>query len=245
MALLAFGVSQGPSTGFASLGSGGIIAASIGLFGLFVVIEGRGSEPLLPLHLVRRRSIAATTAATVLLWAGFASLFFHVSLLLQQVLGYSPLHTGLAYLPLAVATIAAAQLAGRTLAVCKPAPMVAVGAACIAVGSLLLAVVQPGDRFATAVLPGLLSAGVGNGLALVALQVAAFTGVADQEAGVVAGLFNTAQEVASAVGTVVLVTVAASGTTPAAGIRSTLIVGAAVALAGGIIGWTLIPAARA
>lgn len=245
LALLAFGISQAPRAGFDSPASGGIIMLSIGLLGLFVVIERRGAEPLLPLPLLRRRNIAATTYTTLLVWASFASLFFHVSLLLQEVLGYSASRTGFAYLPLALATIAAAHLAGRLVGRFRPATVVGVGGACVALGSLTLGLVQPGDAFATAVLPGLLLAGAGNGLALVALQVAVFAGVADRESGVVAGLFNTAQEVASAVGTVLLVTLAASGTTPATGIRSALTAGAVVALAGGIVGAILIPADRA
>jgi MFS family permease len=245
LGLLAFGVSQVPRFGFAAFAAGGLVVVALSLLALFVAIERRGPDPLLPLSLVRRRGIAATTVATVLLWASFASLFFHVSLLLQDVLGYSALHTGLAYLPLALATIAAAQLAGRVLSVWNCGPTVALGAVCVGLGSLALGLVRPGDGFAAAVLPGLLLAGAGNGLALVALQVAIFKGVGEREAGVVAGLFNTAQEVASAVGTVALVTVAASGTSFAAGIQSALLVGAAVALAGGVVGGTLIPRARA
>jgi MFS family permease len=243
LGLLAFGVSQVPEFGFAAPSAGGAVVVALSLLAIFVAIERRGPEPLLPLSLIRRRNIAATTTATVLLWASFASLFFHVSLLLQDVLGYSPLQTGLAYLPLALVTIAAAQLAGRLVGVWKCGPTVALGAVCVCLGSLVLGLVRPGDGFAAAVLPGLLLAGAGNGLALVALQVAIFKGVGQREAGVVAGLFNTAQEVASAVGTVALVSVAASGADVAAGIQSALLVGAAVALAGGVVGGILIPKA--
>ncbi len=249
--------SPGPSAGqpldwaggvLATLGVAGLAAAStdvpppavrVGLLVTgaatlvaFVLVERRQAVPLLPLRIFRLRSVSANTLATVLVWAAFASMFFHLSLVLQDVLNYSPTQAALAYLPLAAATTAVSPLAGPLLARFGATPVAVAGALAIAAGSLLLGRVEPGAGYLTTVLPGLLVAGIGVGAALVALQSAVFADVPERDAGAVAGLFTTAQEVASALGTAAFVAVALTAATTAAGLSLALTSGAATALAG-------------
>jgi len=241
LALLTFGITQGQEVGLSTPRSLLTLCAAAGLLALFILIERRSPAPLMPLAVLRRPSITSTILTTVLVWAGFASLFFHVSLLMQEVLGYPPALTGLAYLPLTLVTVVAASVAARLVGAWRPKAVIALGAALIALGSLLLSLVHDGSSYAVGLLPGLLVTGVGLGLALVALQIAVFIGVPDDQAGLVAGLFNTTQEVASAVGTAVLATIALARGGGAAGIRHSLVVGAAIILAGGALGAALVP----
>jgi MFS family permease len=241
LALLAFGVTQRQRAGLASVQAAGSLAAAAGLLAAFIVIERRQPAPLLPPRLLRRRTIAAPTAATLLIWAGFASLFFLLSLLLQNVLDYSPLATGLGYLPLAAAVAVASRVAARAVGPSGTRPVLVAGAAGVAVGSLLVGAADAGDSYAGAILPGIVIAGLGLGGALVALQVAVFVGVAEGESGVVAGLFTTAQEVASAIGTAALVALALAQGGGADGIQFALAVGAVVVIAGGLLGAAAIP----
>lgn len=200
----------------------------------FVYVERHARSPLLPLTVFRLWSATTATAATVLIWAGFASLFFHVSLLLQEVFSYSSLATGLAYLPLSAISVLSSRCAGGLVTRCGPRLVVLGGSALIAAGSFLLSRAEAGDSFAV-VLPGLLAAGAGLGAALVALQSAAFSDVPRPLIGPVSGLFTTAQEVASAVGTAALVAVALTQSERPAGLQLALVAGAGIALAGGVL----------
>jgi predicted MFS family arabinose efflux permease len=241
LGLLALGASQVSTLGLADLRGAGALGLGAALVALFVVRERHARSPLLPPALLARRSIGATTAVTALVWTGFASLFFHTALLLQDVLGYRALTTGLAYLPLAAATVAGSRLAARSGGRRSARTITALGAGGIASGSLLLSRADPGDPYALLVLPGLVAAGAGLGLALVSLQVTIFAGVSRPQSGVVAGLFATAQEVASALGTAALAGLASAQASPEAGLQLALLAGSGIALLGGLLAAAALP----
>jgi MFS family permease len=138
------------------------------------------------------------------------SLFFITSLYMQQVLGYSALKTGLAYLPLALLTIFAAT--GASQAVTKIGPKWVLAVGLILLGGALLVFSRAGTsaKYASDLLPGFVMAGLGLGLSVVPIQVSAFSGVDERESGLAAGLVNTSQELGGALKVAVLATVAFS-----------------------------------
>lgn len=237
--LLAYGISHSQDTGFGSPSTVGALAAAAVLISTFVVIERRSVTPLLPPPMLTRRTIVSALLATLPIWAGFASLFFHMSFLLQWLLHYTPLQSALAYLPLAVTTALSSRIAAR-FGHRQPGWLVLVGAACIASASVLLSRLTADTGYVAGVLPGLLLAGAGLGLAIVSIQIVMFHGAASQTTGVLSGLLTTTQETASGVGTTVLATLAVA-IGGVAGIKSALLWGAGVALAGGLLGVALTP----
>jgi len=230
--LLVFAISQAERAGVESIV--GCVAA-VGLLVVFLVIERRSEMPLLPLTIVKRRNIVSSLVATVLIWSGFASLFFHMSFLLQQLLHYTPLQSALAYLPLTAATALSARIAAIDALSRRLGLVMLVGGASIALGSAALSLVEAESRYAWPVLPCVLLAGTGLGLSVVSIQIMMFRNVPASTTGVVSGLLTTAQETASAVGTTALATLAVS-IGGIMGLRSALLWGAVAALIGGALG---------
>jgi EmrB/QacA subfamily drug resistance transporter len=174
----------------------------------FLLIEHRARSPLIPLGIFRRPSVSATNLTAVLLFGNVVTLFFFASLFMQQVLDYSPLRTGLAYVPLAVVVAVGAGV-GAQLVTKIAAKLVLIIGLVLMLGGMLLLWRTPVHAFyPTDLLPAFLVAGLGLGLSFVPLQVVAFTGTQEHESGLVAGLINTSQEVGGAIGLAVAATCA-------------------------------------
>jgi EmrB/QacA subfamily drug resistance transporter len=223
----------------------GLALAAV-LFAMFAAIERRSSAPLVPPAFLRRRSNLVPNALQFLLGASLPAAFFLLTLYLQQVLGYSPVWAGLAYLPLAAGVAAATGVANALVGRVGPRPLAATGLATAATGLAVLGQSGATSAYATALMPGLVLVGFGAGLSFVAITTAALAQVDEAAAGLASGLLSTSVQIGLSLGLAMLVAVstgrtsdlAASGATPVAaelgGIQLGLLVAAATAFAASI-----------
>jgi EmrB/QacA subfamily drug resistance transporter len=208
--LLIYTLDEAISTGWGQARIvGGLLGAGVLLLG-FVLIEARAEAPLVPFGVFKLPALRTANIATVFLLGCVTTLFFFASLFLQQVLGYSALRTGMAYVPLAVIVAVGAGLASGLVTRVAAKPVLGVGLVLAAGGLFLLWRLPVHAGYVTDVLPAFLVVGLGIGMSFVPLQVAAQIGVEEQEAGLAAGLINTSQELGGALGLAVAATVAFS-----------------------------------
>jgi EmrB/QacA subfamily drug resistance transporter len=178
----------------------------------FVVIELRERWPLMPFSIFRLRTLRGADIVGLLVGMSLFSMFFFISLYLQNVLGFSPIKTGLSYLPLAVTIILTAGVASRLVTRVGFKPTLIAGLLFVAAGLAWFAQVSPHGSYASDVLGPSLLAAVGLGLSFVTVTIAAVTGTTPHTAGLASGLINTAQQVGGALGLAILATVANSRT---------------------------------
>ena len=182
------------------------------LIGLFVAIELRSKAPLVPFRIFRRRTLTGANVAGLLLGASLFSMFYFLSLYMQQVLGYSAIHAGLSYLPLAVMIIIASGLGSQLVTRFGFKPILASGLAFVSLGLLWFSQVSVGGGFLTDILgPSVLGA-IGLGFGFVTSTIAAVSGVEDREQGLASGLINTSNQIGAALGLAVLSTIATTRT---------------------------------
>jgi EmrB/QacA subfamily drug resistance transporter len=229
-------------------------AVSVGLLAAFVAIEQRSVHPLVPFSIFRLRSLRGSNVVALLIGMSLFSMFFFISLYLQQVLGYSALKAGLSYLPLALTIIVSAGVASQLVTRVGFKPTLIVGLLFVAAGLLWFSRVSaPGGSYLGDVLFPSLLAAVGLGLSFVSVTIGAVTGTQPEEAGLASGLINTSQQVGGALGLAILSSIANQRTTDvfASGERNPLValtegfqtaflVGAGFAVAGAILGAVLI-----
>jgi EmrB/QacA subfamily drug resistance transporter len=213
LVLLVFGLVKSTNWGWASARTIGVLLASAVLMAVFVMIERRTEAPLVPLSIFRNRSLSASNVVAVILGASIFSMFYFLSLYMQQVLGYSALKTGLGYLSIAGAIIVAAWIAQTLVAKFGVRLVLATGMLLAAGGILYFSQIPVHGSYLGTLLPGFLLAGVGLGLSFVPVTIGAVSGVPPEEAGVASGLINTTQQVGGALGVAVLSTIAVSVTT--------------------------------
>ncbi len=212
IALLVYALVEANDAGWASARTLGLVAGSAALLGLFALVERRAASPLVPFRILRQHALLGSNAASLLFGAGMFGTFFVVTLYLQQVLGYSPLRAGLAWLALSVPALAASAAGSLAVTRLGPrAPMVA-GLATLAAGVWLLAGIPADGDYAADLLPGLAVSGLGIGTAFVAMSIGALEGVEEEHAGLASGLVNTTQQVGGALGVAVLSAVAVTTT---------------------------------
>jgi EmrB/QacA subfamily drug resistance transporter len=210
LVLLVYAVVKAPDVGWGDARTILPLAGSALLMAAFVVIESRHPAPLVPLRIFRSRTVAGADALTVLIGAVAIGLPFVLTLYAQQVLGYSALKFGLSSVVLAVAVTVGA-IAGQTAVRKAGFRSVAVtGLALMAAGSLVLAQISVPGSYFPEIFFGLLLGGLGIGLAFVTATVAALAGVVEHEAGLAAGLSNTALQIGTALGVAIVSTVAVS-----------------------------------
>jgi predicted MFS family arabinose efflux permease len=203
--------------GWGSTQTIGLLALAAVLLVAFVLIELRSDAPLVPFRIFRLRTLTGANVVGVLIGASLFSMFFFISLYMQQVLGYSAIHAGLSYLPLALAIIVTAGIASQLVTRVGFKPTLAAGMLFIAAGLIWFGQVSVGGGFLTDILGPSLLAAIGLGLAFVTSTIAAVSGVDEHEAGLASGLINTSQQVGGALGLAILATVATSTTNDASG----------------------------
>ncbi|HEX5193120.1 MAG TPA: MFS transporter [Solirubrobacteraceae bacterium] len=211
---LVYGFSHAQTTSWGDAMTLAFLAAGVVLLGVFVAIERRVAEPLLPLRVVTDRNRGASFAAMLLAAVAMFGVFLFLTYYLQQSRGYSPVTTGLAFLPMTglvmiVAVVATTQLLDRI----GPRVLVAVGMLCGAGGMLLLAQIGLHSSYVGGILPGLLLMAVGLGLIFATAMNMATLDVQDDDSGVASATVNACQQVGGALGTALLSTLAASATT--------------------------------
>ncbi len=212
LSVLAYAFLDASSAGWGSTKIISLLALSVVLIGAFVAIELRSKAPLVPFRIFRLRTLTGANVVGLLLGASLFSMFFFISLYMQQVLGYSPIHAGLSYLPLAVTIIVAAGLGGQLVTRFGFKPILAAGMLFVAVGLVWFSQVSVGGGFTTDILGPSLLAAIGLGFGFVTSTIAAVSGVEGQEQGLASGLINTSQQIGGALGLAVLSTIATSRT---------------------------------
>jgi EmrB/QacA subfamily drug resistance transporter len=185
-----------------------MLVGSVVLLAGFVATEARAKHPLMPLHIFRNRSISSANAVGLMLGASVFSMFFLLTLYMQQVLGYSPLKTGIGYLTVAVTIILSAGASQAFVTKIGVRTVLAVGMALTSIGLIYFTQVSVGGSYAVDLVPGFLLTGAGLGFSFVPVSIAALVGVRYDEAGIASGIINTSQQVGGALGTAVLSTVA-------------------------------------
>jgi EmrB/QacA subfamily drug resistance transporter len=187
------------------------LLAAVALLVAFVVIERRTEHPLLPLHIVRDRARGGAYASITLAGSGVFAVFLFLTYYMQQNLGFSPLSTGVAFLPMtAVIVITSTTVQTRVLARTGAKPLVAGGMILGIVAMVLFTRLAPGSSYASDVLPGLIVIGVGMGCIFAPAFSTATLGVDGHEAGIASAMVNTSQQVGGSVGTALLSTLFAS-----------------------------------
>ncbi len=239
LSVLVYALVDANNAGWGSTQTIGLLALAAVLLVSFVVIELRSKDPVVPFSIFRSRTITGANVAGLLIGASLFSMFFFISLYMQQVLGYSAIHAGLSYLPLALTIIVAAGIASQLTTRIGFKPVLATGMVFIGAGLLWFSQVSVGGSFLADILGPSLLAAAGLGLVFVSDTIAAVSGVPDREAGLASGLINTSQQVGGALGLAVLSTIANSVTgsahTPAAltdGFQSAFLGGAGIAILG-------------
>jgi MFS family permease len=212
LTVLAYAFLDASSAGWGSAKIVGLLALSVVLIGAFVAIELRSRAPLVPFRIFRLRTLTGANVVGVLLGASLFSMFFFISLYMQQVLGYSPIHAGLSYLPLAVTIVVAAGLGGQLVTRFGFKPILAAGMLFVAAGLLWFSRVSVGGGFTTDILGPSLLAAIGLGFGFVTSTIAAVSGVKEREQGLASGLINTSQQIGGALGLAVLSTIATTRT---------------------------------
>jgi EmrB/QacA subfamily drug resistance transporter len=190
----------------------GLFALSAVLLIVFVAIELRVPQPVLPLSIFRLRTLAGANIVGFLLGSSIFSMFYFLSLYQQFVLGYSPLKTGIGYLAIAVTIIISAGVSQAIVTRVGVRPVLTLGMVLLTIGLLWFTQIDAHGSYATDLLPGYLLAGVGLGFAFVPDAIAALEGVTPEQAGIASGLINTSQQVGGALGVAILTTVAATRT---------------------------------
>lgn len=213
---LVYGLSRGERAGLGDATTVALLLSSVALLAAFVLIELRARDPLVPLGLFRNRTLAGANLATLLFSGVVVGANFFPTLYLQQVLSFSPLRTGLAFLPMAAVAALASALAARFVEAAGVRRLLLSGMVALAAGSLLLYRIAPDGAYLTDVLPGMVLVAAGMGVGFTVGTLAATAGVEGGRQGAASGILTTCQQVGGAVGLAVLAAVAAAGTAGAA-----------------------------
>lgn len=202
---LVYGLANAETDGWTDTMTLGPILAGLALLGLFVGIERRVAHPLLPMRVVLDRNRGGSYASIAIAGAGMFGIFLFLTYYLTAVLAFTPIQTGLAFLPMLGAVMLTATTAGSMLAPkIGPRPLVPVGALVAAGGMVLLTRLELDSTYAGGVLPGLIIIGLGLGLVFAPTQNAATSGVEHRDAGVASAMINTVQQIGGSIGTALL-----------------------------------------
>jgi EmrB/QacA subfamily drug resistance transporter len=206
-----YGITSAGEAGWASARTIAALAAAVVLAAAFTAVESRAGAPLVPLVLLRVRNLLTASVTGVLWTAGMFAMFFLTTLYLQLVLGYSPLQTGLAFLPTNLLMAGVSMgVSARLVARFGIKPPLVGGLLLAAAGLALMARAPVGGHFVTDLLPGMIALGFGAGTALPPLLLAATGAVAPADAGLASGISNTSVMLGGALGLAVLAGVAAT-----------------------------------
>jgi EmrB/QacA subfamily drug resistance transporter len=212
LSLLVYAIVDATDAGWGSTQTLGLLGLSAALIAAFVAIELRSHAPLVPFRIFRLRTLTGANVVGLLVGGSLFSMFFFITLYLQQVLGYSAIEAGLSYLPLALMIIVASGVASQLVTRVGFKPVLAAGMVFIAAALVWFSQVSVGGGFASDVLGPSLLAAIGLGFAFVTTTIAAVSGVGEQESGLASGLINTTQQIGGALGLAVLATIANSRT---------------------------------
>lgn len=253
LALLVYGVTRGQEVGFGATSTVLLLAGSIALLAVFVVIEATVRRPLVPFRFFAQRSVTAANVVALASTGVIAGQGFFSTLYLQQVLGFSPIETGLAFLPVSLSAFAGSGIASRLASSVGTRFLLAAGLAFMGLATLLLTGIEAGGSYLDVFFPFLLF-GLGLGLSFVSQTITATAGVRSEDQGLASGLLNTSQQLGFAIGVAVLVTIAVGASEQStatvladrlvAGYSSGYLASAGVALVGSLVALALVPKVR-
>jgi len=212
LVLLVDAISQAPQYGWGATRTIAVLAASAGLLLSFLVIENRVESPILPLSIFRLRTLAGANVAGLLLVGSFYSFIFVGTLYMQQVLHYSALQTGVAWLAASLTSVALAGISQLLVTRIGPKPVMAVGMTLIGAGVIWATQVPVHGHFVGDLLGPFIVAGAGTALAFIPVSIAALAGVEEHRAGLASGLLSTSQQIGGAIGIAIASSVAAGHT---------------------------------
>jgi hypothetical protein len=210
--LLVYAFVKATDYGWASWQTLGLIGTAVLLLAGFVWNELHVKQPLMPLRIFRNRNVAAGNLMQLPITAGMFAVFFYLSLYLQQVLGNSPVVTGLFNLPFTICIAITATIVSKKVAQISPKRILIFSPLVTAAGLAYFSRIPVDGNYWTDVLPGIVLMASGMGATFVALTLAATSGVSHKESGLVSGLLNTSQQIGGAIGLAVLTTVSTART---------------------------------
>src|SRR5436305_3106424 len=209
---LVFGLTRSITLGWSDVQTIAPLIASVFFMAWFLRTESRSRSPLVPLGILRRRTLAGANLIGLGLGTAAFGMFFLLSLYMQQVLGFSAMTTGVGYLAVALTVIATSTVSQGLVTRVGVKPILAIGLSTLGLGLLYFTQVSVGGSYVMDLLPGFLLIGVGLGFSFVPVSIAALAGVTGGEAGLASGLINTSQQVGGALGLALLTTVSTTRT---------------------------------
>jgi MFS family permease len=212
MLLLVYSLVRAPVAGWGSLQTILTLAGSAVLLVAFAVNELRTRFPLVPLAILRVKGLLAADLTQLIAFTGFFSMFFYATLYMQEILHYSPLKAGAAYLPVTAGFIVAGGVASQLITRVGTRPVVFAGCLVAAAGIYYVSRVPLHGSYTSDLLPGFVVMSLGAGTVFVSVTAAANAGVQSDKAGLAAGLLNSSQQIGSALGLAILSAVAITGT---------------------------------
>jgi|SRR5829696_1077499 len=213
LVVLTYAIVKAQDFGWADPRTVGLGALAIGLLGAFWLIESRSDHPLVRLSIFRIRTLSTTNGAMLLIAGALFSMFFFGSIYLQEVLGFSPLESGVAFLPFTAGIMAGAGLSQQLIRRIGIKPVLVTGITLATAGLLYLTGISADGSYATDMLPGIILLSIGMGGVFVPLTLTATTNVGAEDQGLASGIFNTSQQVGGALGLAILSTLATDRTT--------------------------------
>jgi len=247
LVVLVYAITQANDYGWSSLETIGLFAASAALLAGFLGWEARSKDPLMPFSIFRLRTLVGANVAGLILGTAMFGMFLMLTLYMQQVLGYSPMRTGVAYLAVAGTAIFWSALAAQLVTRIGVKLVLVLGMTTLTAGLVYFTQVSVGGSYLGELLPGFLLIGVGLGFSFVPISIAALAGVQASEAGLASGLINTSQQIGGALGIAALSAIATSTTSDEVssgtalnlaltdGFQGAFVAGAAVALVGVLV----------
>jgi EmrB/QacA subfamily drug resistance transporter len=236
---LVYAITQAGQDGWLAGRTLGFFGAALVLLAGFVVWELRHSEPLMRLGILRIRTVSGANVAGFIMGTALFAMFLELTLYMQQVLGYSAMRTGVAYLAVAGTAIVWSAVAAQLVTRVGVKPVLVTGMTTLTAGLVYFTQVSVGGSYLGDLLPGFLLIGIGIGFSFVPISIAALAGIQPAEAGLASGLINTSQQIGGALGIAALSTIATSRTDDAvaagSALPTALVHGFTGAFVGGVI----------
>jgi EmrB/QacA subfamily drug resistance transporter len=212
MLLLVYGLVRAPVVGWGSARALAELGGAFGLLAMFVINERRNKNPLLPLSVFRIQGLAAADVTQLIAIAGIISMFFFLTLYMQEVLHYSPIRTGLSYLPVTIGVGVAAGVSAKLTARTGTRPVMVAGSLVAAAGVYCLSRIPVHGSYVADMLPGMVAMSLGLGAVFVGVTTAANAGVPAHQSGLAASLLNASQQLGGALGLAIFSAIATSRT---------------------------------
>jgi EmrB/QacA subfamily drug resistance transporter len=252
LSTLVYAITQTGQKGWLSAETISVGAAALVLLAAFVGWELRHPEPLMRFGILRTKTVSGANVAGFILGTALFSMFLMLTLYMQNLLGFSPMKTGVAYLAVAGTAIVWSAVAAQLVTRIGVKPVLVTGMTMLTLGLLFFTQISVDGSYVSDLLPGFLLLGIGIGFSFVPISIAALAGVEPAEAGLASGLINTSQQIGGALGIAILSTIANSQTNDAVasgtavpdalvhGFTTAFWVGAVIAALGVVTGLTLI-----